>query len=651
MTKRLFILGRWLALLPPRAKLAVLLAVDGLFLPLCAALSMALAAEGWTTALALGVWPYLLVGLLTQAFVFSTGLYRSVVRFLDQRVVGWTAAGLALAVLGIEILLLLAPLDEPVRKSAPVIYWFVAFTYLMSSRFLARSLLLKSTKRPGRQRPRTLIYGAGQAGVQIARAMGFGSEYLAVCFIDDAKRLQGRTVAGLPVYAPAALATALARHDVEQIVIAIPSASVSQRRAVIGSVESAGLPVKVLPGLDRLFNGRAHVGDIRNIDVSDLLGRDPVPPDHKLFARNLKHKSVMVTGAGGSIGNELCRQILTQQPQRLVLFDHSEFGLYTIEQELRPLAGDTEIVGVLGSVLDEALLTATMRRHAVQTAYPAAAFKHVPIVEANIRQGVVNNVFGTLAVARAARRARLETCVLVSTDKAVRPTNVMGASKRIAELVFQAAAERCAQEARAGGTELSRTVFAMVRFGNVLGSSGSVVPLFTRQIRAGGPVTITHPDVIRYFMLIPEAAQLVIQAGAMARGGEVFVLDMGEPVRIADLARSMIQLFGLSERTPEHPDGDIALAYVGMRPGEKLYEELLIGNNPVPSGHPRILCAMERLIEPATLDQRLQELRAACDSGEDDQVLAQVRRLVPEYTSPELLNPPAAQPPAFLATV
>jgi FlaA1/EpsC-like NDP-sugar epimerase len=651
MTKRLFTLGRWLSLLPPRSKLAVLLAVDGLFLPLCAALAMALAAEGWTAALALGVWPYLLVGLLSQAFVFGTGLYRSVVRFLDQRVVSRTAAGLVLAVLAIEGLLLLAPLDEPVRKSAPVIYWFVAFTYLMSSRFLARSLLLRSSKRPGRSQPRTLIYGAGQAGVQIARAMGFGSEYLAVCFIDDAKRLQGRTVVGLPVYPPSALEAAVARHGVEQIVIAIPSASVSQRRAVIGAVEGAGLPVKVLPGLDRLFNGEVHVGDIRNIDVSDLLGRDPVPPDHKLFARNLRHKSVLVTGAGGSIGNELCRQILSQQPRRLVLFDHSEFALYTIEQELRPLARDTELVGVLGSVLDEALLIATMRQHEVQTAYHAAAYKHVPIVEANIRQGVVNNVFGTLAVARAARRARLETCVLVSTDKAVRPTNVMGASKRIAELVFQAAAERCAQEARAGGTELSRTVFAMVRFGNVLGSSGSVVPLFTRQIQAGGPITITHPDVIRYFMLIPEAAQLVIQAGAMARGGEVFVLDMGDPVRIADLARSMIQLFGLTERSTDNPEGDIALAYVGMRPGEKLYEELLIGNNPVPSGHPRILCAMERLIEPATLDQRLLELRAACDSGDDQRVLDQVRRLVPEYTSPELLNPPAAQPPAFLATV
>ena len=635
MTKLLHLLGRWLGQLQPKAKLSVLLAIDGLCLPLCAAMAMVLAAEGWTSAMALGPLPYLVAGLLTQALLFTTGLYRSVVRFLDQRVVIWTAAGLAVAVIALQGLLLLDMVAEPVRRSAPVIYWFVAFTYLMSSRFLARSLLLKANKRPGRSRPRTLIYGAGHAGVQIARAMGFGSEYMAVCFIDDASKLQGRTVAGLPVYPAKALEAAVDRHEVEQIVIAIPSASVSERRAVIGKVEGAGLPVKVLPGLDRLFNGEVHVGDIRNIDVSDLLGRDPVPPDRTLFARNLSGKSVMVTGAGGSIGNELCRQILTQKPRRLVLFDHSEFALYTIEQELLPLAESVELVCVLGSVLDEALLAATMRQQEVQTAYHAAAYKHVPMVEANIRQGVANNVFGTLAVARAARRARLETCVLVSTDKAVRPTNVMGASKRIAELVFQAAAERSALEARAGGTERSRTVFAMVRFGNVLGSSGSVVPLFTRQIHAGGPITITHPDVIRYFMLIPEAAQLVIQAGAMARGGEVFVLDMGEPVRIADLARTMIQLFGLVERTPERPDGDIELRYVGLRPGEKLFEELLIGDNPAPSGHPRILCAMERLITPAELDQRLQDLRAACDSGEDLRVLEQVHQLVPEYTTPE----------------
>lgn len=628
-------LGRRLALLSPHAKLALLLAIDGAFLPLCAAVAVVLADGGITAATALDPRLYLVAGLVTQSILFGTGLYRSVVRFVDQHVVIWTAAGLAAAV-GLLILLLTRfSAQVHVRDAAPLIFWFVAFTYLMSSRFLARSFLLRSTKR-GWLRRRTAVYGAGHAGAQLVRAMAFGSEFQAVCFVDDAPRLKGRTVAGLPVYAGDQLAVAIAHHGVEQIVIAIPSVLGSARRALIRRVEGAGLPVKVLPGLERLIDGEAHIADIRDIDVSDLLGRDPVPPDPKLFARNLRGRSVLVTGAGGSIGNELCRQILSQRPSRLVLFDHSEFALYTIEQELRALRHDCELVAVLGSVCDESLLTATMREHVVQTCYHAAAYKHVPIVEANVRQGVMNNVFGTLAVARAARRCRLETCVLVSTDKAVRPTNVMGASKRIAELVFQAAAERGSLDVHGERSDRQCTVFAMVRFGNVLGSSGSVVPLFKRQIQAGGPITITHPDVIRYFMLIPEAAQLVIQAGAMARGGEVFVLDMGEPVRIADLAREMLAMSGLIERTPERPDGDIELSFVGLRPGEKLYEELLIGDDPRPSGHSRILCAMERHIEPATLDLMLDELREACLNGTAAAVMVQVLKLVPEYMQPEV---------------
>jgi FlaA1/EpsC-like NDP-sugar epimerase len=386
--------------------------------------------------------------------------------------------------------------------------------------------------------------------------------------------------------------------------------------------------VKILPGLFELVNGKPGVSDLREVDVADLLGRDAVPPNPALFSRNITGKVVLVTGAGGSIGSELCRQILTQQPKRLVLLDHSEFALYTTHQELQHAVRRTEVIACLGSVLDEALMRSLLQAHAVQTIYHAAAYKHVPIVEGNVQPGLRNNVFGTWNLARAAAEAGVDTCILVSTDKAVRPTNVMGASKRVAELVFQAAALRSS----------GRTVFSMVRFGNVLGSSGSVVPLFRSQIRAGGPITITHPDIIRYFMLIPEAAQLVIQAGAMARGGEVFVLDMGEPVRIADLARSMIRLSGLTERTAENPDGEIEIKAVGLRPGEKLFEELLIGNDVIPSGHPRIMCARERHIEAALLDKMLQSLHQACESNDAESMLRQVRNLVPEYRSADEVN-------------
>jgi len=458
--------------------------------------------------------------------------------------------------------------------------------------------------------------------------MLFSTEYKPVCFLDDRAALQGKIVTTLKVYSPEILAEVVFRHDVEQIVVAIPSASSEQKRRLIQRVEGAGLPVKILPNLFDMEQGQPGVSDLREVDVADLLGCDAVPPDATLFARNILGKVVMVTGAGGSIGTELCRQIATQRPRKLVLLDHSEFALYTADNDVGPLAPNVPVVTCLGSVLDEALLRSLLVQHEVQTVYHAAAYKHVPIVEANMRQGVLNNVFGTLAVARAAQDAGVQTCVLISTDKAVRPTNVMGASKRAAELVFQAAA------LRSGG----RTVFAMVRFGNVLGSSGSVVPLFRRQIQAGGPVTITHPDIVRYFMLIPEAAQLVIQAGAMAQGGEVFVLDMGEPVRIADLARSMVRLSGMTEKTDAEPDGDIEIKAVGLRPGEKLFEELLIGDDVVPSAHPRILCARERHIDPALLDKMLTTLRQACEADDKEGLLRQVRNLVPEFRPADEVN-------------
>jgi FlaA1/EpsC-like NDP-sugar epimerase len=617
---------RRLAQLSPRAKMVVMIGGDAVFMPLCMLLAVALRLGSWQDALETALLIQVGLALLALPVMGVAGLYRTVVRYIDLSVLAAASAALAFVVLIVYAIAVMLQM-QVLPRSSLLIFWFVAFAYVVTSRFVARTLLRRSVRPGTRARIRTAIYGAGDAGVQLAQAMHFSTEYKAVCFIDDRRDRQAMTIDNLRVYAPSSIDEAVVRHDVAQIVVAIPSASANQKRAIIERVEATGLPVKILPGLVAMVDGNPAVADIRQVDVADLLGRDVVAPDPGLFARNIAGKVVLVTGAGGSIGSELCRQILTQRPRRLVLVDHSEFALYSIEHELLATAQGVPLVTCLGSVLDATLMTEVMKREGVQTVYHAAAYKHVPIVEANVQQGLRNNVFGTYNVAKAAHEARVETCVLISTDKAVRPTNVMGASKRVAELVFQAAA------LRAPGT-----VFAMVRFGNVLGSSGSVVPLFRRQIQAGGPITITHPDIIRYFMLIPEAAQLVIQAGAMARGGEVFVLDMGEPVRIADLARSMIRLSGLSEKTAENPAGDIEIKAVGLRPGEKLFEELLIGDNVVPSGHPRILCARERHIDPSLLDKMLGVLRQACDGGDAEVMLRQVRNLVPEFRPADEVN-------------
>ena len=619
-------IARRMAQLSPRTKVWVMLGGDALFLPLCMLASVAFRLGSlevaWATAPAIQVG----LALLAVPVLAVAGLYRTVVRYIDLRVLAAASGALAAVVILVYLGAVLLNL-RVLPRSALLIFWFVAFAYVVTSRFVARSLLRRSLKPGARPRIRTAIYGAGDAGVQLAQAMQFSTEYKAVCFVDDRRDLQSKIVVDLRVYAPAKLEEAVVRHDVAQIVVAIPSASAAQKRRLIERIEAAGLPVKILPGLVEMVDGKAAVADIREVDVADLLGRDPVAPAPMLFSRNITGKVVMVTGAGGSIGSELCLQIMTQRPRRLVLVDHSEFALYSIDHDLVHAGHNVPVIACLGSVLDEPLLRALMQRERVQTVYHAAAYKHVPIVEANIQQGLRNNVFGTLAVARAAQDAKVETCVLISTDKAVRPTNVMGASKRVAELVFQAAALRS-----------NLTVYSMVRFGNVLGSSGSVVPLFRRQIQTGGPITITHPDIIRYFMLIPEAAQLVIQAGAMAQGGEVFVLDMGEPVRIADLARSMVRLSGLTEKTAELPGGDIEIRATGLRPGEKLFEELLIGDNVEPSGHARILCARERHIDPALLDKMLVSLRQVCDGNDVDSMLRQVRNLVPEFRPADEVN-------------
>lgn len=605
------------------AKIALMVATDAIALPLCFLIALALRLGTFDVLHIKWAVFALLMTVLALVFYVRAGLYGAVIRFIELRVVLTIGLGLGFVVMAAYLVMLFLG-QRGIPRTSLAIFWLAAFAYLTISRFAARSLLRRISGGSGRIRQKTLIYGAGAAGVQLVQAMQHSHEYDAMCFADDDKALWGKSVAGLPVLSPKEIVGAIDRYRISMIIVALPSAPLSRRSQVISALEHYSIPVRVLPGLTGLVEGGSAISAIRDVELADLLGRDPVPPRPDLFSRCIADKNVMVTGAGGSIGSELCRQILSQRPRRLILLDHAEFNLYAIEAELRRVCGDVELIPVVGSIMSKSLMQHLIKRHGIETIYHAAAYKHVPIVEANPLQGVENNIIGSLQIAETAGLAGVQSCILVSTDKAVRPTNVMGCTKRVAELVFQAAADR-----------FPNTCFSMVRFGNVLGSSGSVVPLFKKQIAEGGPLTLTHSDITRYFMLIPEAAQLVIQAGAMAKGGDVFVLDMGEPVRIIDLARKMIHLSGFTERTLDHPDGDIEIRIVGLRPGEKLYEELLIGDNAEGSEHPKIMCALERKLEWAQLLSLIKELRDACTAFDEVRTLTTLQELVPEYCSPE----------------
>lgn len=528
----------------------------------------------------------LVVSGLTVVFTIGLfvrlGLYRAVVRYLSDRafltvVGGVVASALALILLGywLEVL---------VPRSVPIIYAALAFIFVSGSRMGVRMLVMRPSRHNNRER--VAIVGAGETGLQLYQALEQGTEYRPVMFVSFLEANHRALINGVPVYDINHIERGVRQHRVQRLLLALDADSGVDRKRLLKQLEPLAVPVQTVPSMSELIAGQKRINDIRDLEIEDLLGREPVRPDNAQVASSLYGKSVMVTGAGGSIGSELCRQIIQHRPRVLVLFEQSEFSLYSIERELRAVNQieglGVEIRPLLGSVIHQRRCESAMRAFGVNTVYHAAAYKHVPLVEHNVIEGVQNNVFGTLHAAEAALAAGVERFVLISTDKAVRPTNVMGASKRMAELVLQALAQR-----------QTSTVFSMVRFGNVLGSSGSVVPLFRDQIRDGGPVTVTHPDIIRYFMTIPEASQLVLQAGSMGRGGEVFVLDMGEPVKIADLARKMIHLMGLEEKTDETPDGDIEVVYTGLRPGEKLYEELLIGDDPQGTAHPRIMMARE----------------------------------------------------------
>ena len=577
------------------------------------------------------------LGLALPIFVVS-GLYRAIFRYSNLRAMATVVQ--AVAFYGFVYALIFTGLAfDGVPRTVGLIQPVLLLLLVGASRAFAgfwfgrtyQSLIKRSAL------PQVLVYGAGSAGRQLADAMAHGHEMQVLGFLDDDDRLHGQVLNGLRIYNPQNLAEVLGRLPVTDVLLALPKATRHRRNAILAELAQHRVAVRTLPSVTDLAAGRVSLSDVRELDIDDLLGRDPVKPNGLLFNRNTHHKTVLVTGAGGSIGSELSRQIMQCQPKQLLLLEMSEFALYQIHQDLQTLlahqaaqtelAGDapsiqTELVPLLGSVCDELRMQEIIRTWRPHTVYHAAAYKHVPLVEHNPAEGVRNNVWGTLVCAQAAARNGVANFVLVSTDKAVRPTNIMGATKRLAEMVLQALALAHCQH----------TTFTMVRFGNVLGSSGSVVPLFRRQIKNGGPITLTHEDVTRYFMTIPEAAQLVIQAGAMGAGSDVFVLDMGEPVRIADLALRMVELSGLSVRNEANPEGDIALQVTGLRPGEKLYEELLIGDNPQPTQHARIMKAHEDLLPWDTLQPQLDALQACVLRNDVPGIRALLQTLVPGYT-------------------
>ncbi|RUO61949.1 nucleoside-diphosphate sugar epimerase [Pseudidiomarina insulisalsae] len=556
---------------------------------------------GW-----LAVYCWLIIG--SVAVYVKLGLYRAIVRYVSVRAFGVVLIGAVFSTLLLWALVTAFSVNLP--ATGIVNFGLTALLIIGGSRFAMRELhhrLVSRKKLP------VMIYGAGSAGRQLAQALTNGEEFAPVAFIDDDPTLQRAYLLGIPVIDPSQIEAAVRDNRVERILLALPSAPRSKRKQILESLEVLNIRVLTVPGMADMVNGDMAIDQLQDVRIEDLLGRDPVDPDPMLMQQHIRDKVVLVTGAGGSIGSELCRQIIQQRPKALVLYEISEFGLYSIERELREMQQrlnlqKVAIYPIIGTVQRQNRIEAVMQSFSVQTVYHAAAYKHVPLVEYNMVEGVRNNVFGTLHTAEAAMHANVELFVLISTDKAVRPTNVMGTTKRLAELVLQGLAKRNG----------SRTRFCMVRFGNVLGSSGSVVPLFKQQIEQGGPVTVTHPDITRYFMTIPEAAQLVIQAGTMGDSGAVFVLDMGEPVRIVDMARKMIHLSGLEVRSEAHPDGDIDIAYTGLRPGEKLYEELLIGDNVVASDHPRICRAHERALEWPQMQQLLTQLNEACQNFQID---------------------------------
>jgi FlaA1/EpsC-like NDP-sugar epimerase len=566
------------------------------------------------------------IAIALPIFIVS-GLYRAIFRYS-----GWPAlvtVARAVAIYGLLYAALFTAVGFPeVPRTVGIIQPILLLLLVGASRSFARLWLGDQYQNILRKvsRPKVLIYGAGSSGRQLAAAMANSHEMQVIGFLDDDSVVHGRVLNGQRIYRPSDLVNLVTTLHVTTVLLAIPNIGRKRRNEILSQIRDVHVSVRTLPSVMDLAQGRVSVSDLRELDIDDLLGREPVAPDEVLLAKTVRDKVVLVTGAGGSIGSELCRQILPLKPTKLLLVEQSEFGLYTIHQELeeRLIDIDTTLVPLLASVQDEDRMSEIMATWKPDTVYHAAAYKHVPLVEHNPVEGIENNVFGTLRVAQVAAAYGVEDFVLISTDKAVRPTNIMGASKRLSEMALQAIA-----------ATHPVTKFSMVRFGNVLDSSGSVVPKFRQQIREGTAITLTHPEITRYFMTIPEAAQLVIQAGAMAQGGDVFVLDMGQSVKIMDLARRMIELSGLTVRDELNPDGDVPIEITGLRPGEKLFEELLIGDNPLQTSHPRIMRAQDEFVSWPVLENKLKELSAALETRDVQNIRSLLAQLVPDYTPSE----------------
>ena len=600
-----------LLLLPRYQKRLFSVCVDSVCLPLALWLAFSLRLDEFFWTDDSRVLAVVAITSLSSLLVFtSLGLYRAVIRYMSNHAMVAVISGVSISV--VVLVVSGFALQAPIPRSVPLIYWCLALVFVGGSRMLARSMV---HQRVVKAKERIIIYGAGKSGLQLSSIFFHGKTHQPVAFIDDDVQLQGTILNGVRVYAPADFHKVIAKYNAKRVLLALGHAPRSQRSLVIKFLEEFPVLVQTMPDINDVVSGKAKIEEIRDVDIEDLLGRDEVAPDKTLLSDCITKKSVMVTGAGGSIGSELCRQIIKLKPTKLILFELSEYALYEIERELRVYVQkkglSVELHALMGSVQKQRRMEDIMQSFNVDTVYHAAAYKHVPLVELNVIEGVRNNVFGTWYCAEAAIKANVETFVLISTDKAVRPTNVMGASKRLAELVLQGLSHR-----------QDGTRFCMVRFGNVLGSSGSVVPLFRKQIQQGGPITVTHPDINRFFMTIPEAATLVIQAGSMGKGGDVFVLDMGEPVKITTLAQKMIRLSGLTEKTTENPIGDISIEFSGLRPGEKLYEELLIGDDVEGSEHPRIMAANELHLTWPETHNLLNRLDRACHEFKVDEVIS-----------------------------
>lgn len=623
--RKLNTLREQLIALPRSFKRLLMAATDSVGVVLSACVAMLL--HSAPLSLAFHPWWQLPVVLVVaQGCAVRMGLYSSVIRYIAIRA-AYNIARVALLAVGLLLaagLFVSAPLLQPL---VVVNFGFLLALALGAGRLAARHFLGSGSDCDAE---RIVIFGAGDAGVQVAQTLAADRRRRVLGFVDDKSGLADAMVADLKVYSTSQLPGLIESQRISSVLLAVPSASKRRKKELIDWLEPFPVTVKTVPTLQEMLSGKARISDIRDIEIEDLLGRDPVAPDHELLCKSITGRTVMVTGAGGSIGSELCRQIAGLQPDHLVLFELNEFSLFHIEREIRGISDKAgsglRVTAILGSVLDGELVSRVVRRFQVQTLYHAAAYKHVPLVEQNVGVGLRNNVLGTRNAVEAAVAGNVERFILVSTDKAVRPTNVMGATKRAAELVVQA---KAAEVAVAGG---AGCIFSMVRFGNVLGSSGSVVPYFREQISSGGPITVTHPDITRFFMTIPEASQLVIQAGAMAQGGEVFVLDMGQPIRILDLAKRMIHLAGFTHRDEGNPAGDIEIVFTGLRPGEKLYEELLIGESSLVTEHSKIGCAQEAYLPWAELALLLRQIDVAASGQRCGSVKRLLKQIVSEYS-------------------